>query len=103
MAVRKIIELAAALHSLRPEAAFSINENDYDSIEMLSDHDLPSLAELQTEQARLQALADDAHYKLERREAYPSIEDQLDRIYHDGIDAWKTDIQAVKENYPKPE
>jgi len=38
----------------------------------------------------------------DRAAAYPSIEDQLDKIYHDGIDAWKADIKAVKDEYPKP-
>jgi hypothetical protein len=34
--------------------------------------------------------------------AYPSIADQLDKIFHDGIEAWKTDIQAIKDDNPKP-
>ena len=34
---------------------------------------------------------------------YPPITDQLDQIYHEGIDAWKETIQAVKDAYPKPE
>lgn len=41
-------------------------------------------------------------YKDERKAAYPSIEDQLDKIFHEGIDAWKADIQAIKNKYPKP-
>jgi len=32
---------------------------------------------------------------------YPSIIDQLDDIYHNGIDGWKTTIKAVKDKYPK--
>ena len=36
-----------------------------------------------------------------RRSNYPSIEDQLDKIYHDGIDEWKKVIKAVKDKYPK--
>tara|TARA_B100001059_G_scaffold168795_1_gene168620 strand:+ start:736 stop:1353 length:618 start_codon:yes stop_codon:yes gene_type:complete len=32
---------------------------------------------------------------------YPSIEDQLDKIYHSGITAWKKDIKAIKDKYPK--
>ena len=36
-----------------------------------------------------------------RREEYPSIADQLDKIYHSGIDAWKADIKAIKDKYPK--
>ena len=36
-----------------------------------------------------------------RRAEYPPIEDQLDKIYHSGIDAWKVDIKAIKDKYPK--
>ena len=41
-------------------------------------------------------------YKEQRASAYPSIADQLDKIYHEGIDAWKAQIAAVKQEYPKP-
>tara|TARA_A100001391_G_scaffold57192_1_gene34940 strand:+ start:638 stop:1231 length:594 start_codon:yes stop_codon:yes gene_type:complete len=36
-----------------------------------------------------------------RAAEYPPIKDQLDKIYHSGIDAWKADIKAVKDKYPK--
>jgi len=32
---------------------------------------------------------------------YPSIEDQLDDIYHNGVDEWKKTIKTVKDKYPK--
>ena len=41
-------------------------------------------------------------YKSKRRAEYPSIEDQLDDIYHNGIDAWKATIKTTKDKYPKP-
>jgi hypothetical protein len=37
-----------------------------------------------------------------RRNEYPSIIDQLDEIYHNGIDAWKAVIKTTKDKYPKP-
>ena len=38
-----------------------------------------------------------------RRLAYPNYGEQLDYIYHHGIDKWKTDIvDPVKSKYPKP-
>ena len=40
-------------------------------------------------------------YKDQRAAAYPSIADQLDLIYHSGIDAWKLTITAVKQEFPK--
>ena len=54
----------------------------------------------------LKALQDDwdlenNSYKSKRRDEYPSVVDQLDKIYHSGIDAWKADIKAIKDKYPK--
>jgi hypothetical protein len=40
-------------------------------------------------------------YKAKRAAEYPSIADQLDLLYHNGIDGWKAVIQAVKNKYPK--
>jgi len=40
-------------------------------------------------------------YKAQRAAAYPSIPDQLDLLYHGGMDAWKAAITAVKEEFPK--
>ena len=36
-----------------------------------------------------------------RAPEYPSIEDQLDKIYHSGVTAWKKDIKEIKDKYPK--
>ena len=41
-------------------------------------------------------------YKQKRVVEYPPIEDQIDSIYHNGIDGWKTTIKAIKDKYPKP-
>lgn len=43
------------------------------------------------------------NYSENRQKEYPSIEEQLDKIFHEGIDAWKADIQAVKDKFPKAE
>ena len=40
-------------------------------------------------------------YTEARKAEYPPIEDQLDKIYHSGIDAWKADIKVIKDKYPK--
>ena len=42
-------------------------------------------------------------YIQKRQEAYPAIGDQLDYIFHNGLDAWKADIiQPIKDQFPKP-
>lgn len=37
-----------------------------------------------------------------RLSSYPPVPEQLDNIFHNGIDAWKADIQAIKDEFPKP-
>ena len=59
-------------------------------------------AEVLAEQQRLQADYDAKEYQRKRASEYPSIGDQLDYIYHNGIDAWKSDmIDPIKAKYPK--
>jgi hypothetical protein len=42
-------------------------------------------------------------YIQQRQEAYPAIGEQLDYIFHNGLDAWKADIiQPIKDQFPKP-
>jgi hypothetical protein len=48
------------------------------------------------------AWVDPESYKYQRTKAYPSIVDQLDTLYHGGFDAWKSTIEAVKQQFPKP-
>ena len=40
-------------------------------------------------------------YKEARKVEYPPLEEQLDKIYHSGVDAWKADIRSIKDKYPK--
>jgi len=40
-------------------------------------------------------------YAALREKEYPTIKDQLDKIYHTSLTAWKADIKAVKDKYPK--
>ena len=40
-------------------------------------------------------------YDIARKAEYPPIEDQLDKIYHSGVNAWKADIKVIKDKYPK--
>ena len=40
-------------------------------------------------------------YQRDRKAEYPAIEDQLDDIYHNGVDGWKATIKVTKDKYPK--
>jgi hypothetical protein len=59
--------------------------------------------ELQTKIDQLQAEWDAQEYARNRKEAYPDMGTQFNKIYDDGIDAWKTDmVDPVKAKFPKP-
>ncbi len=49
----------------------------------------------------VESWSDPNEYQYKRTAEYPSIKDQLDDLYHNGIDGWKTTIKAVKDKYPK--
>ena len=51
--------------------------------------------------ATLKAEYEAKKYQRDRAIEYPSIVDQLDDIYHNGVDEWKKTIKAVKDKYPK--
>ena len=57
-----------------------------------------------TEIDRLQAEYDALEYSRNRQLEYPDTGTQFNKIYDDGIDAWKTDmVDPIKAKYPKPE
>jgi excinuclease UvrABC helicase subunit UvrB len=95
-----------ALHSLVPDLEFVISNDSYESINFVNipeGKDIPSKEEVEEEVKRLQKEYDNLEYQRLRKDEYPPIEDQLDMIYHQGIEGWKTEIDKVKNKYPKPE
>tara|TARA_Y100001963_G_scaffold99703_1_gene137262 strand:+ start:716 stop:1099 length:384 start_codon:yes stop_codon:yes gene_type:complete len=66
-------------------------------------HSKPTEKEVNDKLKELQDAWDAEHdsYKSKRRAEYPSIADQLDDIYHNGIDGWKATIKTTKDKYTK--
>ena len=52
-------------------------------------------------QQKKQEFLNSLTYQQKRAAEYPSIPDQLDTLYHNGLDAWKAQIKTVKDKYPK--
>ena len=63
--------------------------------------DKPTEKSLTDALAKQQADFDALEYSRKRASQYPSIADQLDEIYHNGIDSWKAVIKKTKDKYPK--
>lgn len=63
----------------------------------------PTKEEIQAKIVELQAEYEANQYQRDRAVAYPSYADQLDMLYHQGIEGWKAEIKKVKDAHPKPE
>ena len=92
-----MIDITNALASLTPNAQWVLR---IDKLEWLdSVQTQPTDEEIQTEIARLTYLESINQYQRDRQ--YPPMNEQLDNIFHNGVDAWKADIQVIKNATPK--
>ena len=96
-----MITLFQAIKSLKPTSNFTVRQ-DESIVWPDTENTQPSRAEIDAEVIRLQAVYDAQEYARKRAAEYPLIADQLDDIYHNGIDAWKATIKTTKDKYPKP-
>ena len=88
-----------ALLSLRPGALWTLRGDNLEWVDTVQIE--PTEEEINAEIIRLQAEYDVKEYQRKRAIEYPSVQDQLDTLYHGGYDAWKAQIKAVKDKYPK--
>lgn len=97
-------DLVKALKSLYPGSFWGLNGDTYEGLVWGDENELPppTEEELIQECKRLQAEYENNQYQRDRKKEYPSIEDQLDTLYHQGYDGWKAMIDEVKNKYPKP-
>ena len=96
-----MIDKIKAIQSLRPSAEWTMVGDELNWLD--SNTTKPTESEIQAELTRLQAEFDANEYQRQRASEYPSWEKQLEKIYDDGIDAWKTEmVDPIKAKYPKP-
>jgi len=94
-------DICSAILAINPSAQVSVNAEDLDQITW-HDTEVISKSGIQAKQAELKADYDSKEYQRLREPEYPSIADQLDDLYHNGIDGWKATIKITKDKYPKP-
>jgi len=94
-------DIATAILAINPSAQVTVNAEDFEQITWLNGTPEISKADIQAKQAELQVTYDNNKYQRDREDEYPSIKDQLDDIYHNGIDGWKATIKITKDKYPK--
>ena len=98
-----MITITDAILAINSNAQVVVRGHDIDDCEIdwHSGTKEISKADIKNKMTELQTAYDNLKYQRDRAEAYPSIADQLDDLYHNGIDGWKTTIKAIKDKYPK--
>lgn len=110
-------DIASAIKALKDDAEFVIsgeptNEAEYKAnVKYVTGADsngtaifgdqLYTWSEVSAKKTVLQTAYDNNEYQRKRASEYPSIADQLDDIYHNGVDGWKATIKTTKDKYPK--
>ena len=92
-------DIASAILAIDTNAQVKVNNEDIDDIEWTSSE--ISKSDIEAKIIELKAADDALAYARSRVAEYPPMEEQLDKIYNDGIDAWKVVIKATKDKYPK--
>ena len=89
-----------AIKSLVPLAEMIMKDDEI--ITWTSSETQPTADQITAEQTRLDGVYTANEYQRKRAAEYPDVVDQLDKMFHSGFQAWKDEIQKVKEKYPKP-
>ena len=96
-------DILRAILAINPKAEVTVSAEDVKQITWHNDTKPIAEADIIAKQKELQTEYDNNKYQRDRAEAYPSIGDQLDMIYHagQGGDEFQKTIKAVKDKYPK--
>ena len=99
-----MITITSSILAIKHDAQFGTANDDIDTIIWYDDNPTNITAQqILDKQEELQAEYDALQYQRDREPEYPSMADQLDYIYHNGIAKWKSDmIKPVKDAHPKP-
>ena len=96
-----MISISKAIKDINPNAEFSIDNDDFSSIQWHNGTTPISVADIQARQTLMETR--DAHI-VPRQINYPNLQDQLDMIYWDqvnGTSTFKDAIEKIKSDYPK--
>jgi len=94
-----MIDTGNALTSLTPNAQWILRGDEL--VWLDTEQTQPSQEDIVQKIAELEYIEEVEEYKRVRELAYPSSGEQFDKIFHDGVDAWKAEIQVIKDAHPK--
>ena len=95
-------DIIKSIVAIKSDAQISVDNDDINKI-IWHDGNPTNITNEQilAKQVELKTAYDNKKYQRDRAAEYPSMEDQLDDIYHNGIDGWKATIKVTKDKYPK--
>ena len=94
-------DILNSILAINSNAQASVRDNDVNQITWHNGTNPISTSDILAKQKELQTAYDNLEYQRKRADEYPSIADQLDDLYHNGIDGWKATIKTIKDKYPK--
>jgi hypothetical protein len=94
-----MIDITRAIMSLTPNAQWAVRGDEV--VWLDEEQAQPTEEEIVQKIAELEYTEEVEVYKKVRAKAYPVMSEQLDKIFHEGIDEWKAEIQAIKDAHPK--
>jgi len=97
-----MVTVIDAIRAINPTAEVSVSAEDVNQIVWENGTVPIPKADIETKLAELQTAYDAEQYARDREKEYPTWQDQLDDIYHNGVDGWKATIKVTKDKYPKP-
>jgi len=89
--------ICEAILKIKPGAQVSVKGHDIDTCTIEWHDGNPTNITKEDIKAKI----NETKYQRDRAKEYPSIKDQLDDIYHNGIEGWKATIKATKDKYSK--
>ena len=96
------MDIIQSIIAIKSDARVSVDNDDINKITWHDGNPTNITNEqILAKQTELKNTYDNNAYQRSREAEYPTIVDQLDDIFHNGIDGWKATIQAIKDKYPK--
>ena len=91
-----------ALEALKPNSVWTVIGDQYSRLVWQDESQTkPTEEEIEIKIAEIKYQEEINVYQEKRKLEYPDWGEQLDKIYHSGIDVWKADIKTIKDKYPK--
>ena len=96
------MDIVEAIRRIDPTVSATVKNDEYDTIEWIKGGPIPK-EQIDAEIVKLKAEWESKQYQRERAESYPSWQEQMDLLYHGGVDALKAELKKTKDKFPKPE